>query len=216
MKKTLCLVLLFTIFASTCYAQTADNAAQDLAKYEIMSGFPDGTFRLEDNVTRAQTVKMIMTTLGKTDFKGPGGLFSDVSKQHWAKDYIEGAIIEGVIDGFPDGTFRPEDNVTKYQTIKMVICMLGYDKPQLDFRKLEYPKDYLDMAIDCGLITTEEIGNQDAISSRGFLAQLISKALDMPITVVAFGGSRPEYVLMNGLYGRPLKTLRMTLEQENY
>lgn len=215
MKRILCIVLLFMFFSSTCYAQTADNAAQDLEKYGIMNGFPDGTFRLEENVTRAQTVKMIMTALGKADFKGFGTLFPDVSKQHWAKDYIEGAVVEGVIQGFPDGMFHPEDSVTKYQAIKMVICMLGYDR--LESQSLEYPKDYLDIAIDFDLVSIDEVGNQDTIASRGFIAQLISTALDKPITeAVGFGvgsASGNPYILMNGLYGVPLKTLRMELEQ---
>ena len=215
MKKILCIVLLFTILASTCYAQTADTAAQDLAKYGIMNGFPDGTFRLEEDVTRAQIVKMIMTALGKEDFKGSGIVFSDVSKQHWAKDYIEGAVVEGIVNGFTDGMFRPEDNVTKYQAIKMVVCMLGYDR--LDSQPFEYPKDYLDTATDFDLVSIDEVGNQDTTASRGFIAQLISTALDRPITESiglgvgsAHGNS---YVLMNGLYGMPLKTLRMALEQ---
>ncbi len=215
MKKILCIVLSFVILASTCYAQTADDAARDLAKYGIMSGFPDGTFRLEEDVTRAQIVKMVMTALEKVDFDGSGVLFPDVSQEHWAKDFIEYSVFEGIINGFPDGTFRPENSVTKYQAIKMVICMLGHNK--LNSKPLEYPKGYVDAALDSGLITLNEVGNQDTTASRGFIAQLISRALDIPITeAVGFGtgsASGNPYVLMNGLYGRPLKTIRMELEK---
>ncbi len=215
MKKILCIVLSLIILASTCCAQTADDAARDLAKYGIMSGFPDGTFRLEDNVTRAQIVKMIVTALKKDDFGGAGIVFPDVSKNHWAKDFIECSVFEGIVNGFPDGTFRPEDSVTKFQAIKMVICMIGHDRLHDDTPK--YPTEYINDAIDIGLVSADEVGKQDAPASRGFVARLISKALDIPITeAIGFGTGLAvgnPYVLMNGLYGRELKTIRMELEK---
>ncbi|MBR2977269.1 MAG: S-layer homology domain-containing protein [Oscillospiraceae bacterium] len=213
MRKLLCIFLAVMLLASTCCALTPEEAAQDLAKYGIMQGFPDGSFRLEETVTRAQCVKMIMTALKKTDFPGAGTIFSDVPKEHWAVGHIEGSIGEGVIIGFPDGTFRPEESVTKYQAIKMVVCMLKHDA--LDIKPFSYPDDYTDAAIDVKLVTEEEVGTQDAPASRGFVARLISKALDLPVAEL-YGlvhGTGSDYVLMNGLYGRPLKTLRKALDQ---
>ncbi|WP_071393448.1 C40 family peptidase [Bacillus tuaregi] len=94
------------------------TAIATLSKQGIIQGFEDGNFRPDANVTRGQAAAIINRVLNKQ----PASLnsFSDVpSSNRFAKDI---AVIKelGIIDGFPDGTFRPNDNMTRAQMAVIV------------------------------------------------------------------------------------------------
>ena len=224
MKKVLCILISILILASTCLAITPEEAAKDIGKYGIMGGFPDGTLRLEQNVTRAQMAKMIATMLGSAGSVNSSSSFKDVPNWHWATHYIEYARLNDIVGGFPDGTFKPEDNVTKDQVVKMVICALKFDKYMLSFRpsgaKLYYPADYISHALKNDLIVPGEYGDGSQPATRGFVAEIISKALDTPLPydpsekAYSFeaGNLDKRWDIADGKDGREHKTLRKTLE----
>ncbi len=56
----------------------------------------------------------------------PVAVFSDIAN-HWAKDSIETMYTKGLVNGFEDGTFKPEQNVTRAEFAKMIVCLLGLD-----------------------------------------------------------------------------------------
>ena len=97
----------------------AYNYVDDIASRGIISGFPDGTFRPNSSVTREQAAKMIVIAAG-IPYKGKASKFPDVSKDNWASPFVAAAKDAGVIGGFPDGTFRPKDKVTRAQVAAMV------------------------------------------------------------------------------------------------
>lgn len=86
---------------------------------KIMSGYGDGTFRPNSNIKRSETVssiaKLYAGSLGRTS----GYVFSDISG-HWARDYIIWANRQGIINGFEDGTFRPENYITRQDFAVMI------------------------------------------------------------------------------------------------
>ncbi len=85
-----------------------------LSNLEIISGFTDGTFRPEENVTRAQAAILIGKTFDLDGTKRTTS-FSDVHLSNTASGYIESAVEEGILSGFPDGTYRPNQTVTRAQ-----------------------------------------------------------------------------------------------------
>jgi hypothetical protein len=96
-----------------CYVETAVN-------HDIISGYADGTFRPENDVTRGQLCKIVV--LARTwviDTTG-GPHFSDVPTTHTFYDYIETAYNHGIISGYSDGTFRPGNPATRGQICKIV------------------------------------------------------------------------------------------------
>ena len=225
MKKIICFALLLTLISSTCFALTPDEAASDIGKYGIMSGFPDGTLRLEQDVTRAQMVKMLVTALGETDYSVRPFDFIDVPNSHWAYQYIQYARANNIVGGFPDGTFKPDDNVTREQAVKMVICALQYDKYELSNRlnkpELVYPQDYIHLASKINIIVPAEYGDGKQNATRGFVASVLSRALDVPLPYdpnpngYFSDGTNvdPRWKLADGLNGRELKTWRIALEE---
>ena len=97
------------------------RAIATLANAGIIKGDPAGTFRPSDPITRAE-MATIIARFG--DFKEGGKTFSDISG-HWAQKYIELAASNGWINGNPDGTFKPDNNITRAETVAMINRVLG-------------------------------------------------------------------------------------------
>ncbi len=171
----------------TAFARTPEESAADLAKYGIMNGFPDGSLRLENSVTRAQMAKMVITALGREKIDPYAGadqsMFKDMEKTHWAYACVSEAFMCRIISGFPGSTFRPDDNVTYEQALKIMVCVLRYDSYVLQDKPegttLQYPQDYIDIAKGLGLLEGAPTDLKQS-ATRGFIASLISKALDIP------------------------------------
>jgi len=82
----------------------------------VADGYPDGTFRPNQSVTRGQFAKMVADGLGIPLYDPAVPSFSDVPTDHIFYEYIEGAVDFGVISGYPDGTYRPNNNIVRQQT----------------------------------------------------------------------------------------------------
>ncbi|WP_414579573.1 S-layer homology domain-containing protein [Anabaena sp. CCY 9402-a] len=86
----------------------------------FISGFPDGTFAPNAPITRAQYAAVIAKTFNLPT-NNPQSQFKDVKSDFWAASAITKAAQMGFISGFPDGTFRPGQNLTKVQAIVSVV-----------------------------------------------------------------------------------------------
>ncbi|MBD2202120.1 S-layer homology domain-containing protein [Calothrix sp. FACHB-1219] len=86
----------------------------------LISGFPDSSFKPNAPITRAQYAAIIAKT-----FPPPNGSkvsnFTDIKSDYWAASAILRAANMGFVSGFPDGTFRPEQNLTKIQAIVSIV-----------------------------------------------------------------------------------------------
>jgi len=92
----------------------------------ITTGYPDGTFRPEDTVTRAQIATFIIRAIeGEPTSYNPNPYFADVSPTHWAFKYVQRVRERNIAQGYP-GTnlYGPEDEVTREQMAKMLIMGL--------------------------------------------------------------------------------------------
>ena len=103
-------------FSDVAKGKWYNRAISTLAKAGIIKGDPAGTYRPGDPITRAE-MAAIIARFG--DFKEGGKTFSDISG-HWAQKYIELAASNGWINGNPDGTFKPNNNITRAETVAMI------------------------------------------------------------------------------------------------
>lgn len=169
-------VVSFANFSDVPQESTYREAIITLTKLGVINGYDDGTFKPEGAITRAEFTKMIMTALGRGDATTEPTEFSDING-HWAKYYIKNAYDMDIINGFPDGTFAPDAQVTYEQALKMVVCALGY----VDFAedKGGYPIGYKNQAKDLKL--TEGISGQgdSEPALRQVIAQVVFNALDV-------------------------------------
>lgn len=83
-----------------------------LIDQEVIAGFPDGTFRANEKVTRAQAALMIGRAL-ELDGTKRNTPFSDVNASHQASGYIASAAEAEIIKGYTDGSFRPNEYITR-------------------------------------------------------------------------------------------------------
>ena len=96
-----------------------NNAISTLSSMGIIDGFEDGTFRPYAKITRAQFAK-IAVGFFETTKKDYEGFFTDVSIGAWYTEYVEAAARVGLIQGFEDGAFRPNSNITRAQACVIV------------------------------------------------------------------------------------------------
>ena len=101
-----------------------NNAVSTLTNMGIISGDPDGAFRPNDPITRAELTKV---AVGFFDVTGDyeDGTFSDVDADSWYVDFIDAAFDLGLVEGYPDGTIHPQAYITRAEAATMVNRTLG-------------------------------------------------------------------------------------------
>jgi len=90
-----------------------------LATLGIITGYPDKTFRPEGSITRAEMCTLLMKARGvkgKTEIVN----FKDLKSSHWAYRYVVRAAREGLVKGYPDGSFKPQGLITRAEGVAMI------------------------------------------------------------------------------------------------
>lgn len=95
----------------------AENQIKDFISKGYLNGYPDGTFKPQTSITRAEFVKTLNKAFGLT---AKSGRVFDDTVWHWAKDDIDIAVTNGVCQGTSDTTFEPNAPITREQAAKMI------------------------------------------------------------------------------------------------
>lgn len=170
------------------------KAVAELVPYGIISGYPDGTFGQDKTITRAEFAKIIVTFLNLQNI-GTEGLptgFGDVDQNsHWGQPYIRTAIDRGIILGYPDGTFKPDNPVKYCEAVKMMVCALNYGDvaaSRTQPGQLWY-SGYIAQAAELGILKNITVGGAEDPASRGLVAVLTSNSLDAEVAQQTVGGN---------------------------
>ena len=165
-----------------------------LASLGLLAGYPDGTFKPDQTITRAEFAKVIVIALGLKEaaevMTGVPTAFSDVAATHWATGYINVAASQGIVNGYPDGTFKPDAQVTYAEALAMILRALGYE-PTL---KGVWPTKYLVKAAELG-ITKGVTFSANVPATRGDVAALVDNALTVKKVVQTGWGDQVSYVV---------------------
>lgn len=163
----------------------ASDYVQYLVAQGAISGYSDGTFRPSDNVTRAQFAKMLIGAMG-WEFQVPTSpTFTDVGADQWAYAYIETAVAHGVISGYSDGTFRPNNTVTRAQVAKMIVQARNWSldgETGTSFSDIAYGDwayNYADIASAAGVMNGYSDGTfrPYASATRAQIAKILASAI---------------------------------------
>jgi len=128
----------------------------------IIQGYPDGSFKPENSVSRVEVLKFILEGID-AEIAGTRALpFSDTQSGAWYSDYLQTAVYLGIIDGYPDGTFKPGNTVNKAEFLKMLIeamdteidTEIGY-MPFTDVKKDQWYAKYVQFAYQKNLIEAD-------------------------------------------------------------
>lgn len=115
-------------FSDVSSSYWARNFITELAQRDIIAGFPDGTFKPDAPVTRAQFAAMLRKAnqeFNKGEQRGAVN-FVDVSSRYWAYTAIQDAYKTGFLSGYPGNVFRPEQNIPREQVLVSLANGLDY------------------------------------------------------------------------------------------
>ncbi len=112
----------FTDVTDSFYKKIVNNFAQA----GIISGYGDGIFGGERNITRGEFVKLL-TTAFNIQYKGAKNESLSDIKGHWAEEYISAFVDKGYILGYPDSSFKPDKNITRAEAVTVINRALGIE-----------------------------------------------------------------------------------------
>jgi uncharacterized membrane protein len=152
-------VLAAPVFASSTPTDVIgtdyESAVGKLASLGIVQGLTntqgveDGNFAPEREITRAEFAKIAAYLVGLGEAaEAASGMtkFSDVPASHWASGYINLAVNEGLVKGYPDGTFKPSANVTNAEVLTVLVRALGLGPVVEQPSKGTWPSNYIAQA----------------------------------------------------------------------
>ncbi len=125
---------------------------EKMASEKIILGYPDGDFRPDGNLTRAEFAALIYRFTGLESKDGDNYL-SDLYDTHWAYKEIKALCDAGLVEGYEDGSFRPENNITRAEVMTVINKILG-KKPVDSYVKSLDLNPYSDLEMEQWYYTT--------------------------------------------------------------
>ncbi len=103
-----------------------DHSATEFVHEAYVSGYPDGTFRADKNITRAEVVAILYNLIHEeTDTTVYSNKFPDVKQDAWYTEAINYMSSKGYINGYTDGTFKPSQNITREEFAAIISGVFG-------------------------------------------------------------------------------------------
>ncbi len=159
--------------SQSCYSRFPDVSASHpenrtigtLACAGVLAGYPDGLFHAEESATRAQLATVAVRTMEFLVVRPARATYPDVATSHWAFANVETATAQSVFSGFPDGTFHPEDLITRSQLAAVAVRMAGWTAPSgsCGRRASDVPGTYW----ACSVVETALANDAMALDSNG-------------------------------------------------
>ncbi len=211
LKKVLALVVAFSMMLSVVAFASFNDVPEDadyagavelLSALDIIVGDDLGNFNPNNTITRAEMAAIVCRIKGleaSANAAKGNTIFTDVPAEHWASGYVNVANQNGIIAGYGDGLFGPEDQVTYEAAVKMVVSALGFEP--MAAQKGGWPTGYLVVA------NTYKISEGVAGSTRADVAVLVSNAMSTPVMDQSVYGADAEFEVLDGKKGRDYRTL---------
>ena len=191
LSLVLCVAMMLSVMVVGAGAAFSDQskiknteAVDACTALNIIGGYPDGSFKPEGNITRAEVTKMICVALngGKNPAVSTNTTptFSDVrnnANAAWAEGYIESCAAQGIVSGVGGGKFATNGNVTGVQMAKMLLVSLGYKSDLEGFTGNAWATNVNVRAAQKGLYKGLESMDTNAALTRDNAAQMIWNAL---------------------------------------
>ena len=119
-----------------------NNAVSTLCHMGVLGGYSDGTFRPNAPITRAEFAK-IAVSFSQANGSAVYSYFTDVKTTDWFAPYVTAAKDSGLIEGYSDGSFKPENRITRAEACAIVNRVLGR-KPSKSHMKISGRIDWPD------------------------------------------------------------------------
>ena len=180
------LILVFSSAMSTAVFANEDVVGTEfeatvgkLKAVGIMEGYPDGTFKPDGEITRAEFAKIAVAALGLADaaeISRGTTRFPDVPANHWATGFINVAVNRGLIVGYPNGTFQPSGKLTNAEAVTILVRLVGLG-PVVD-KQGTWPANYIGAASNEGILKGVNVASSTH-ALRGLTAKMLMNTLDV-------------------------------------
>ncbi len=167
------------------------RAIAQLSDLGVVNGYPDGSFRPEQTISRAEAAKLLVSSVKSGEFiqkatdsfikSGFNSPFYDVSFDEWYGPYVVMAKQYGMVDGYPDGSFKPGQTINFAEGLKMILQTYGTDvrserfveQPLLYVRGHEWFAPYFSYAYQHCLINPDKFYHPAQLMTRGEFAEIL-------------------------------------------
>jgi murein DD-endopeptidase MepM/ murein hydrolase activator NlpD len=162
-----------------------------LKNNEIVRGYPDGTFKPGNPVSRVEALKFIYEGLNKEVKTSVVLEFADTDSKAWYARYIAAAQKEQVVKGYPGNLFKPANSVTKAEFVKMLVQAAGYNGENYqplkenfaDVKKGDWYYGYVGLAKDKNLLdTSSNLFHPNQSMTRAEVAQILYKTIMLQVS----------------------------------
>ncbi len=167
-KVAALLLCFFMLSGITVFGADTGEAeiAELLNQMSIMNGYPDGELRLSQPVTRAEFSKIAVMASPYKNHVASGlavSPFADVRYGHWAAPYVKLASSGGLLTGYPDATFKPDQTVLLEEAVTVYLRLLGYTNEDFGY---SWPYGQIGLAQNAGLLDNIEASVGTAMTRR--------------------------------------------------
>lgn len=195
--------LLFVLLLTSCLLipssllakENSDNneKIETLQKAGIITGYPDGSLGLDKPITRAEIAVILTKIKGELVEKNDQQSFNDVGKGHWAKFYVENASQiknpQGIsaIVGYPDGSFKPSNQITYAEILKILVAASKSDLTPADVKESTWPSSWIAWANSMGIIGPNsgiENPEPNKFAPRGHVFTMVYNAMSDDINKI--------------------------------
>ena len=93
----------------------------------IVQGYGDGLFKPDDLITRPEALKILLLSAGldiPVNYSASSISFPDINTSAWYMPYLVYAVEQGIVKGYPDGTFRPQENIRRAEVAKVAVKLI--------------------------------------------------------------------------------------------
>jgi hypothetical protein len=185
-----------SIFPDVPDGHMFQNPIERLVGSSVVNGNPDGNFYPNVGVNRAEMLKMLYKAAGKTPDPSSVRCFPDVLPGSWYEMFVCDAAANGYVNGYPDGTFRPAQEVNRVEALKMIMNILKIDVEEIDSDTREAVKfvdvsvsawytKYLFAAYEKGVLPIAGMNNTrfgpESVLLRGEAAAMIFNAINVEL-----------------------------------
>ena len=155
------------------------DAAGLLSNYDIVQGYPDGTFKPEKAVTRAEMAKIATVSAGWPEYKKNTICTYEDIEGHWAENYIELADALNIVKGISPIIYDPDSLISYNEAYTMILRLLGYNDESLEGI---WPHNYYAKAKELNLLKNVETKSEFA--SRRDISIMLYNALNCNLVKV--------------------------------
>ncbi len=151
------------------------SAVRYLKFMQVVKGYEGNQFKPDNKISRAEFTKIIIASQfdkSEIDSCSDGQKFDDLAQDHWSLSYVCVATNHNIIQGYPDGTFKPEANINFAEAAKIINITFGY---QTEPDPVWY-KPYV-VNFENNNVSPDTIETVDKEISRGEMAEMIFRIM---------------------------------------